>query len=154
MTTATMTKSPADPILVFSRVLDAPREAVWKAWTDPAQVSRWWGCSRITSADCVMDVRPGGAWHVDMHDIDGATHHLEGEYLEVVEPARLVHTQRFGDQAPATVTVTFEKHGAATKMTEELRFASAADRDAAIAFGMEDGAAQSYDRLTKFLAEL
>lgn len=153
MTTTTMTTSPADPTLVFSHTFDAPRKAVWKAWTDPAQVSRWWGCDRITSADCAMDLRPGGAWRVDMHDVDGATHHLEGEYLEVAEPIRLVHTQRWGDAAPSTVTVTFDADGSATRVTEELHFTSAADRDAALACGMEDGAAQSYDRLARFLAE-
>lgn len=100
-----------------------------------------------------MDVRPGGAWRVDMHDVDGAIHRLEGEYLDVVEPARLVHTQRWGDAEPSTVTITFDADGSATRVTEELRFASAADRDAALACGMEDGAAQSYDRLAKFLAE-
>lgn len=78
--------------LVITRVLDAPRRVVFKAWTDPAQAVRWWGPRGFTTHSCTMDVQPGGACSLCMRSPEGVEHWRHGVYREVVEPERLVFT--------------------------------------------------------------
>ena len=83
--------------LVITRVLDAPRRLVFKAWTEPERVVRWWGPQGFTMPSCKMDVRPGGAFRFCMRSPDGADHWLQGVYREIVEPERLVLTWAWED---------------------------------------------------------
>jgi len=78
--------------LVPTRVFDAPRELVWKVWTDPKHVARWWGPHGFTNPVCELDVRPGGAIRIHMRGPDGTVYPMTGVYLEVVEPERIVFT--------------------------------------------------------------
>jgi uncharacterized protein YndB with AHSA1/START domain len=101
----------------ITRVYDAPRELVWRAWTDPEHVARWFGPRGITTplSTITMDVRPGGSFELTMiSDDDGTEYPSGGAFLEVVEPERLVWRDRDID---LTVTVTFTDLGDQTEMT-------------------------------------
>jgi uncharacterized protein YndB with AHSA1/START domain len=119
--------------LVIERIFDAPREQVWRAWTDPELFMRWWGPSTFTSPTCRMDVRPGGRYVWSMRDPDGNDYYSAGTFLEVTPPERLVYTDSFADKdgniippsaygmsdafpTELTVTVTLEDLGQRTKM--------------------------------------
>jgi uncharacterized protein YndB with AHSA1/START domain len=78
--------------MLMSRVVLAPRELVWKAWTDPAHLAKWWGPRGFTNPRCEVDLRVGGALHIDMQRPDGTIHAMTGRFLEIVPPERLVFT--------------------------------------------------------------
>jgi uncharacterized protein YndB with AHSA1/START domain len=84
------------PDLVLTRLIDAPRERVWKAWTDPLQFAQWWGPHHFTCPVCEIKVRPGGKIYLAMQGPDGSPFSeplpMGGEFLEVVPPDRLVFT--------------------------------------------------------------
>src|SRR3989442_612332 len=108
--------------LVITRVLDAPRRLVFKAWTEPERVVRWWGPQGFTMPSCQMDVRQGGAFRFCMRSPDGTDHWLQGFYREIVEPERLVLTWAWEDAEgkpghETQVEVGFAEHGAKTKLT-------------------------------------
>ena len=82
-----------EPELVIMRVFNAPRDIVWKAWTDPEQALLWWGPRDYPATEVEMDVRPGGAWRGQLRSVEDRrvlTHH--GVFREVVAPERLVFT--------------------------------------------------------------
>lgn len=76
--------------LVLTRSFDAPRDLVFKVWTDPKHLAHWWGPHGFTTQIREMDVRPGGAWRYAMRGPDGNEYPFDGVYVEVVEPERLV----------------------------------------------------------------
>src|SRR5436853_2891112 len=78
--------------LTLTRVLDAPRELVFRMWTDPQHVAKWWGPTGFTNPVCEMDVRPGGALRIVMRAPDGADYPMIGTYGEVTPPERLAFT--------------------------------------------------------------
>ena len=108
--------------LVITRVLDAPRSLVFKAWAEADRAARWWGPQGFTTLSCEMDVRPGGAWRRRMRAPDGTVHCKRGVYHEVVAPERLVFTYA-DENADGTsghetlVTVSFAEHGGKTRLT-------------------------------------
>lgn len=83
----------AEPGITIVRVFDAPRERVWKEWTEPERFADWFGGteSEVPLSSVSMDVQPGGSWRLTMHAVRGEIH-WHGEYHEVVEPERLVFT--------------------------------------------------------------
>src|SRR5262249_46230802 len=83
--------STADRELIASRVLDAPRDLVWKAFTDPRHIAQWWGPKGFTNTIETMQVRPGGLWKFVMHGPDGKSYPNEVTFVEVVERERLVY---------------------------------------------------------------
>jgi uncharacterized protein YndB with AHSA1/START domain len=88
-------------VLVIERVFDAPRELVWKAWTDPEMAMRWWGPEGFTAPVCRMDVRVGGTCFMAMQSPDfnnGKPIYSTGTYKEIDPPKRLVMTDSFADQ--------------------------------------------------------
>jgi uncharacterized protein YndB with AHSA1/START domain len=108
---------PIDREFTITRVFDAPRELVWKAWTDPEHVARWFGPYGFTTplSTVTMDVRPGGTFELTMvSDDDGTEYPSGGTFVEVVEPERLVWEDR---DIKLTVTVTFTERGDQTEMT-------------------------------------
>jgi uncharacterized protein YndB with AHSA1/START domain len=112
----------AERELVITRVFDAPRRLVFKVWTAPEHLARWWGPEGFTTLACAMDVRPGGAWFRRMRSPEGSEHTKRGIYREIVAPERLVFTYADEDAdgrlGPETVvTVTFEEHGLKTRLT-------------------------------------
>jgi uncharacterized protein YndB with AHSA1/START domain len=136
---------------VMERVFDAPREMVWKALTEPERIPRWWGPRTTTMTVEEMDVRPGGTWRWVSHSPEGDAP-FKGEYLEVVPPERLVHTEvfdvePFNSGGPAVVTLTLDALDGRTKLTSRSRFPSAEALEGALATGMVGGAIETWDRL-------
>ena len=86
------------PDLVVSRQLRAPRELVWRVWTDPAHIVRWWGPNRFTCPHAEIDLRPGGALRFDMRAPDGTVFPAAGTVEEVIAPERLVITTRLAHE--------------------------------------------------------
>lgn len=83
--------------LVITRTFDAPRELVWKAWTDPAHFIRWYGPTGFTSPACTIDLRVGGVHLNCMRSSEGQEFWYTGVYREIVAPERLVYTDSFAD---------------------------------------------------------
>ena len=114
--------SAAELELVITRILDAPRELVFKAWTEPDRAIRWWGPRGFTTAHYELDFRPDGAYRVCMRSPEGTEHWQRGVCREVVEPERLVFTFAWEDSEgkpghETVVTVTLAEFGAKTKLT-------------------------------------
>jgi len=144
--------------IVITRLIDAPRELVWNAWTDPVQVAGWWGPNGFTNTIHAMDVRPGGVWLFDMHGPDGTDYPNRIVFIEVVKPERLVYQHGSGeanDPAAFDVTVTFEAQGGKTRLTMRSLFATAAARDFVVKeFKAIEGGNQMVDRLERHLARI
>jgi uncharacterized protein YndB with AHSA1/START domain len=116
----------SDRDLVLTRMIGAPRELVFKAWTDPDQVARWWGPKGFVTVGHDMDIRPGGAYRLTMRSPEGTDHRKRGVYREIVEPERIEFTFAWeepdGQLGPETlITVTFEIVGTKTKLTLHQR---------------------------------
>lgn len=90
--------SNTEPELVITRVFDAPRELVFKVWTEPKHVMNWWGPKNFTAPLCTIDFRPGGAFHYCMRSPDGQDYWSKGIYQEIVVPEKIVATMFFSDK--------------------------------------------------------
>ena len=137
----------------MSREFDAPRELVFKAFTDPALIPRWWGPSSVTTRVDRMEVEPGGSWRYVQREADGSEYGFRGVYHDVVSPERVVFTFEF-EGMPGHVlleTVTFEERNGKTLMKDVSVFQSVEDRDGMIQSGMEGGAEESWDRLAELI---
>jgi uncharacterized protein YndB with AHSA1/START domain len=154
-TSAAMESSEWD--LVMTRVFDAPRELVFKAWTDTKHVAQWWGPKRFTNPVCEMDVRPGGAIRIHMRAPDGVVYPMTGVFQEIVVPERLVFVSSALDDKGNSMfdvlsIVTFADQGAKTALTLQLRVIKATAVAPQYLKGMEMGWTQSLDRLGEHLA--
>jgi uncharacterized protein YndB with AHSA1/START domain len=112
----------ADRELVVTRLIDAPRRLVFRAWTEPEQVSRWWGPQGFVTTHCDMDIRPGGAFRCCMRSPEGTDYWKRGVYREIVEAERIVFTFAWEDAdgkpgRELLTTVTFADEGAKTRLT-------------------------------------
>jgi uncharacterized protein YndB with AHSA1/START domain len=152
--TSTVT-TPTDRQVRVERVFDAPRERVWRAFTDPTLVAQWWGRGNELVIER-MEVERGGHWRYVEHTPDG-TQGFEGRYREVSPPERLVQTFEW-DGMPGYVavsTVTFEDLGdGRTKVVTLDLFHTSEERDGMLSSGMEQGLNQSYAALDGLLATL
>ena len=142
--------------LVFERTFDAPRDQVWKAFTDPEIVPRWWGKRDSTTTVVEMDVRPGGAWRYVSSAPNREDVAFYGEYLEVTPPERIRWTFMFdveglGPQG-GPETHTFVDLGGRTTIRSVGHFDSVESIDGALASGMVGGAIETWDRLAEVLA--
>ena len=155
MTTHAKTQltTPGDRDIRTERLFNAPREAVWKAFTDPELLVMWWGRGNPVDVER-MEVRPGGHWRYVEHAPEGAQG-FEGRYREVRAPERVVETFEW-DGMPGHVSVTTidldgidENH---TRVVTTAQFMTAEERDGMLAAGMEDGLEQSYAALDRLLA--
>jgi len=140
--------------LIITRVFNAPRGLLWKAWTDPKQVAIWWGPAGFTNPVCKLDVRTGGAIRIHMRGPDGTVYPMTGVFQEIVAPKRLVFTSgALGkDGKPlfeVLTTVTFAEHGGKTALTVRARVTSATAEAAPHLAGMNEGWSQSLDRLAE-----
>jgi uncharacterized protein YndB with AHSA1/START domain len=149
---------PAQQELVVTRIFDAPREVVFKAWTDPERVKRWWGPKGFTNPVCELDPRPGGAMRIHMRAPDGVVYPMTGVFNEIVEPERLVFTSGALDAKgnplfEVLTTVTFAEHGGKTKLTMHAKVVMATAAAAPHLAGMEMGWSQTLDRLAEYVAK-
>ena len=143
--------------VVITRIFDAPRGLVFKAWTDPEHMARWWGPRGFTNPICELDARVGGAWRIVMRSPAGIEYPCGGVYREIVEPERLVFTNIATDNEGNPVldgltTVIFAEHGGKTKLTLQTRAVAVVAHAAAYLAGMEAGWTQSLERLAEELA--
>ena len=142
--------------LTSTIVFDAPRELVFKAYTDPKLFAQWWGPRRYENEIIKFDSRQGGEWHVIQRGADGAEYAFRGVNHDVVAPERICNTFEFLG-VPGHValqTATFEALGNKTKVLAHVVFESVMDRDAMVASGMRDGADESMERLAELLEEM
>lgn len=147
----------ADREIVLTRVFDAPRELVFKAFTDPKHVAQWWGPNGFTNTIHEMDVRPGGVWRFIMHGPNGVDYPNRVVYSEVVKPERLAWAHGSDDGKPANfhATVTFAEQGGKTRVTMRMLFATAAERDKTVKeVGAIEGGNQTLARLAAYLPKM
>ena len=146
--TATVTL-PTDEQILITREFDAPKHLVYKAWTTPELVTRWWSGHRgeVTSAE--IDLRVGGVWRYVMVANGGFEVAFHGEYREIVPNERIVSTEVYEGMpdAEAVNTVTFTEVDGRTILTTLVQHTSKEDRDAHINSGMEAGMQEAMDRL-------
>jgi uncharacterized protein YndB with AHSA1/START domain len=154
--TAPPTSAPAP--LTITRYLNAPRDVVFKAWTDPAQLAQWWSPHGFTRSVDELDARPGGLMRGAMRGPDGAVYPDTGMFHEIVPPERLVFTSvGIADEAGRPLlevrnTVTFADLGGRTKLTLQAVVVTAAPAVAGALAGMAEGWSQSLDKLAEYLA--
>jgi uncharacterized protein YndB with AHSA1/START domain/catechol 2,3-dioxygenase-like lactoylglutathione lyase family enzyme len=153
--TATVTL-PADEQILITREFDAPRDLVYKAWTTPELVKRWWSAKRGEVTTAEIDLRVGGAWRYAMVTEDGFEVAFHGEYREIVSNERIVSTEVYEGMpdAQAVDTVTFAEADGRTTVTILIEHTSKEHRDAHIDSGMEDGLQDALDLLEEVATSL
>lgn len=151
----------ADRELSITRVFDAPRELVWKMFTDVNHLAQWWGPLGFTTTTYNIDVKPGGVWRFVMHGPDGRDYQNKITYVEVTEPSRLVYKhggEGDKDVEPVnfTTTVTLDDAGGGkTRMSWRALFPSAAAKRFVIEnYGADKGMVETVGRLEAHLNNL
>ena len=147
---------PADDQLLITREFDAPKHLVYKAYTTPDLVRRWWSGERGEMTSCEIDLRVGGTWRYVMiahGDFEVAFH---GEYREIVPNERIVMTEVYEGMpdAEAVDHITFTEEDGRTTLTMLVQHRNQEDRDAHLNSGMEAGMQESMDRLEQVAASL
>jgi uncharacterized protein YndB with AHSA1/START domain len=149
---------PEDLVLVITRVLDAPRALVFKVWSQPEHLVRWWGPKGFTLPSCKMEFHVGGAFRCLMRSPEGSEHRMHGVYREIIEPEKISFSWTWIDEDghpghETLVTVTLAEagnDGAQTKLTlHHAVFESVTARDA---HGV--GWTECFDRLAAYVANL
>ncbi len=146
--------------LVLTRLIDAPREKVYRAWTEPELLKKWFAPLPWTTSRAELDVRPGGSNLVVMRSPEGQEFPNPGIYLEVVKNERLVTTDAYtrawepSEKPFMTLVLTFENEGGKTRYTARVRHWSAADREAHEKMGFHEGWGQTTDQLEALVKSL
>jgi uncharacterized protein YndB with AHSA1/START domain len=156
MTAKSDRKPVAEHEITLVRIFDAPRELVWRAWTEPKHLAAWWGPRLFTNPICEIDARPGGAIRILMRG-PGMEHMMDGVFREIAAPERIVFTSSVDDGSGNRVIeghniVTFENHGTKTKMTLIAKAAIFVSGAEGMLEGMETGWSQSLDKLAEHVA--
>lgn len=146
--------------LFIERVFDAPRELVFKAFTEPDRIERWWGPREWPTKNKKMDVRPGGVWHYCMTGPDGTEAWGKAVYREIIPPEKIVYVDTFSDpdgndnQSMPSMLITFQflELGNKTKMSATTEFATLEHMETVAEMGMVQGLSESLDRLEELLA--
>jgi uncharacterized protein YndB with AHSA1/START domain len=147
--------SVAERELTITRRFEAPRELVFKAWSERDRVLKWLGPTDFKATEFEMERRVGGAWRARMVSPDGNWYGMRGMVREIVEPERLVFTFAWDEDEvhygrEMLITITFEERDGGTEMTfHQAEFEDKEDRD-----GHNEGWSQSFDRLEAYLASL
>ena len=151
--------APADRTFTTTRVFNAPRELVYKAWTDPKQMAQWFPPKDFTAPVCEIDLRPGGVLRIVMKGpsvppFNGQDFPAKGVFREVVENERLSFTFEGEGNAPPPIlmTVVFEAQGNKTKLTVQQTAETVAAYQALLKLGAAEGLAQSFEKLDELLA--
>ena len=139
---------PSDTEILITRVFDAPAELIFKAWTTPELIKRWWGFDSSEWLVCEIDARVGGKWRYVIRDSDMEVG-FHGEIRELDAPHRMVSTEVFEGfpDAGSVNTMTLDDVNGVTTMTTLIQHESQEHRDMQLASGMEGGMQVSYNRL-------
>jgi uncharacterized protein YndB with AHSA1/START domain len=142
--------------VTITRLVAAPRDLVFRAWTEPARLARWWGPQGFTNPVCEVDARVGGELRIVMRGPDGTDYPMRGVFREVVAPVRLVFTNFPVDAQDRPLmdgltTVTFAEEGSGTRLTIATRASGLAAVAARMLEGMQAGWTQSIDRLEAYV---
>jgi uncharacterized protein YndB with AHSA1/START domain len=162
MTTAHRPRAKVDVVsdteVVITRRFDAPARLVFEASTRPEYMARWYGPRIFTMVRCEIDLRPGGGFFWTLRGPDDMEFSYRGVYQEIDAPSRMVYTEAFllGDTWTNDLLyrVTLDEVDGQTDMTVHLTYATKADRDGHLQSGMEEGMAESHQRLDALLDEL
>ena len=150
---------PADTQILITREFDAPKHLVWRAWTTPELVRRWWHANRGEMTVCDIDLRVGGKWRYVMVADGFGEVGFHGEYREIVPNERLVSTEAYegipdADEHAALDTLTLEEIDGRTIMTVLVEHPTKEGRDAHIESGMEAGMQDAMDLLEEVAVSL
>jgi uncharacterized protein YndB with AHSA1/START domain len=150
---------PADHQILITREFNAPKRLVWKAYTTPELIKRWWSGERGTVTSAEVDLRVGGQWRYVMAANGGFEVAFRGEFREITSPDRLVNTEIFEglpdpDDHTSLVTVTLTEKDGSTYLEMLCEYRDQADRDAVIDSGMEGGMQEGMDALEKVAVSL
>ena len=149
-----------DRELVLTRLIDAPREKLFRAWTEPALLMQWFAPQPWTTVKAEVDLRPGGSTLLVMADPSGNEFPNPGVYLEVVKNERLVFTDAYtkawepSEKPFMTVTLTFEDEGGKTRYTARARHWTVADRETHEKMGFHEGWGLCTDQLAALVARI
>jgi uncharacterized protein YndB with AHSA1/START domain len=151
------TASYGERTVTLTRVLDAPRDLVWRAWTDPKHLGQWFGPRGFTSSVPTLDVRAGGGLRIVMHGPDGNDYPMKGIFSEVKPPERLVFSNIAIDKdgnhlLEGETTVILEEQGGKTKLTLHTYAKGLVPFAPAMLDGMEAGWTQTIDKLCELVA--
>jgi uncharacterized protein YndB with AHSA1/START domain len=162
-----ITKDKTAKTLTLERVFDAPRERVWRAWTTD-EINNWWGPRGWETTSKHMDVTPGGYWLYGMKCVDENQSEFFGQeswgkmiYDEIDEPSKIIYTDYFSDESGAvnegmpssTTTLEFIEEDGKTRVVSKTVFESEADFDTVIGMGIEQGIAETWDRLAEHVGK-
>jgi uncharacterized protein YndB with AHSA1/START domain len=140
----------SDRELFITRILNAPRELVFKVWSNPTHIAKWWGPDGFTTTIHQMDVRKGGEWNLTMHGPDGTDYKNKSVFTEILKPERIAYDHISGPKFHAVIT--FEAQGEKTKLTMKMIFESAESKNKTVKeFGAEEGLKQNINRLETYL---
>ena len=143
---------PGDSQILITREFNAPARLVWRAYTEPELIKRWWAGRRGTVTSAEVDLTVGGAWRFVMAADGGFEVAFRGEYREITPHTRLVNTEIYEglpdpDDHASVVTLTFVEQDGRTVIEMLCAYRDQADRDAVLASGMETGMQESLDQL-------
>ncbi|TKC18948.1 SRPBCC domain-containing protein [Robertmurraya kyonggiensis] len=154
-------------VLVLEREFDAPKELVFKAFSEPEHLKQWWGPRGWTVPVCNVDFRPGGVWHYCMKCVDenqgeffGMESWGKGVYEEIIQDEKIVYRDYFSDAEgneaegmPSTrVTLLFEEQDGKTKLINRAEYDSSEALKTVLDMGMEQGVTETWDRLEELLS--
>jgi uncharacterized protein YndB with AHSA1/START domain len=153
-----LAKQPSDREVVFSRLLDAPRELVWSVWSDVKHIHQWWGPTGFTTTTHEFEFVPDGTWRYIMHGPDGTDYPTRVVFLEIVEPARLVYENSWdlpGAPVDFKVVVSLVAVGKKTDLSLHMTFRDAEGFKRAVErYGILTGGVQTFDRLAQYVAQV
>jgi uncharacterized protein YndB with AHSA1/START domain len=138
--------------VVNTRIFDAPRVLVFKAFRDADHLAQWWGPQGFTNTFHRFDFRPGGLWRFAMHSPDGVTYQNESVFTDIVEPERIV-LRHLGPIHEFQLTITFEDQDGKTRLTWRMLLNSVAECDKIRSFAAAANE-QNFDRLQAHLATM
>ena len=148
----------AEREIVINRLLDAPRELVFEAYTNPKHIGNWWGPHGFTTTTIEMDAQPGGVWRYIMHGPDGTDYPSKIVYIDVVKPELLTYLHGSDvevDPSQFHVTVKFEEQDGKTNLTQRALFPTAEVRQQMVEkYRAIEGLNQTIDRLVEYLGTI
>jgi uncharacterized protein YndB with AHSA1/START domain len=143
--------TPTDREILLTRTFDAPRAAVFEAWTKAEHVKHWWDPSGVPLSTCEIDLRPNGEFRW-VNGAHGAERTFAGTYLEIAPPERLVFTVRiFPSRPDPLTTLLFSEDGSKTKLTMKIECNSIEDRDSLLQMRIDVGTGRTLENLAEYL---